>query len=842
MFPAHDKALGARAGLDLEESALSSDALAGIRVVELSGGRMGAACAKHLADFGADVVKVEPPEGDPFRQVGPFSGGEPHPERSALFLYLNANKRSVCLDIRTADGRSDLDLLLKSAHVFVTDITRSQAQELALDEDRVEALNPGLVYTSVTHFGRSGPYSDYKGSDLVAFHMGGVGYETPNSSVTDIEVDTPLKSGGYQAEYQTAWTAAAATMIGLIHKDTYGHGQLIDISAMDAMASMIRDKIALYAYSIGDITESRMKSFFTFLWPCKDGSVSTTFSSPHWWEGFKRAMGPQDWYEDPRYATREARRQHMEDVEAKITNWLTGYTRQELADILGREGVPVFPVHSMAELLESEQYRSRGVFVDQEHPVAGKMRQPGPPARLSETPWRIRRPAPTLGQHTSEALEEARRLAPGTGTTAPNGAHPAALPRNAEQGVCYEGSLPLAGVRVLDFGWVYAMPHCTQWLAAMGAEVLRVESNGRLEWCRTMGNRGADGIEGVNRAYSFNALNDSKLGITLNLREERARELIREIVSISDVVSENFTVGVLERMGLDYDSLRKIRPDLVMLSATTLGATGPERYSTGWGPNIQSYSGMAAVTGYEGGLPVSVGANWPDFVTGTVMAFSVLAALYHRRRTGRGQHIDLSMAEVVTTMLPEPVLEYSVGGREPYRMGNRDPHHAPHNVYACDGHDQWVAVAVTRDEEWLALCDAVGRPGWASDPRFRTAPDRKANEDALDDLIAGWTHNLEPWEATRILQSAGVPAGPVLNVFDMFVDPHLAARRLLVEMEHPEVGPRTVASLPVRFGAVPEVPHRHAPLLGEHNGLVFEEMLGVGRETFERLVADRVIY
>ena len=309
----------------------------------------------------------------------------------------------------------------------------------------------------------------------------------------------------------------------------------------------------------------------------------------------------------------------------------------------------------MAELLESEQYRARGVFVEQRHPVVGQVRQPGPPARLSETPWRIRRPAPALGQHTGPALDKAKRLASERRPPGSNGSHPAAAPRNAEPGARYDGARPLAGVRVLDFGWVYAMPHCTQWLAAMGAEVLRVESNGRLEWCRTMGNRGADGIEGINRAYSFNALNDSKLGVTLNLREERARALIKELVSISDVVSENFTAGVMERMGLDYDSLRRVRPDLVMLTATTLGATGPERRSTGWGPNIQSYSGMAAVTGYEGGPPVTVGGNWPDFVTGTVMAFSVLAALYHRRRTGRGQHIDLSMAEVVTTMLPEPV-------------------------------------------------------------------------------------------------------------------------------------------------------------------------------------------
>ena len=183
-----------------------------------------------------------------------------------------------------------------------------------------------------------------------------------------------------------------------------------------------------------------------------------------------------------------------------------------------------------------------------------------------------------------------------------------------------------------------------------------------------------------------------------------------------------------------------------------------------------------------------------------------------------------------------------MGGDEPFRMGNRDPVHAPHNVYPCDGHDQWVAVSVTREDEWLALCKAIGRPECAEDARFKTAAYRKANEDKLDELIAGWTRGLEPWEAARTLQAAGVPAGPVLSVFDMIADPHLAARRFIIDMPHPEVGPRAVASLPARFSAVPELPHRHAPLLGEHNALVFEEMLGVGRETYERLVADRVVY
>ena len=821
---------------------MSQSALDGIRVVELSQGRMGAMCAKILADFGADVVKVEPPDGDPLRLVGPFVREGSTDESSGLFLYLNANKRGVCLDIQDEADRVDLNRLLRWAQVFVTDLGREQLEQLALTHAEVKAFNQDLVFTSVTHFGQTGPYSRFKGSDMVAFHMGGVGYETPAGSVTDLTSQPPLKSGGYQAEYQAAWTAATAAMIGLFHRDAYGEGQIVDVSAMEAISNMIRDKIGLYSYSIGDIAESRMKSYFSYLWCCKDGSISTTFSSPQWWEGFKRAMGDPEWLEFPQFKTRDARRNNMEALESRITDWLMGYTRNELVEILGKEGVPVFRVHSMAELVDSEQYNTRGVFVEQEHPVAGTVRQPGPPVHLSSTPWSLRRSAPTLGQHTVEVLAEIGRAEPQPVGTGLNGVHPSTPPRNADPEVSYDRSLPLAGFRVLDFGWVYAMPHCTQWLATMGAEVLRVESNGRLEWCRTAGNKGADGIEGINRAYSFNAINYGKLGITLNLKEARAGELLEELIAISDVVTENFTVGVLERMGFDYEKLRRIKPDLIMLSSTTLGSTGPDRFSTGWGPNIQSYSGMASITGYRDGPPATVAGNWPDFVTGTAMAFAVLAALHHRRRTGQGQHIDLSMAEVVTTMIPEAILEHTINGREPERIGNHDPQMAPHNVYPCDGHDQWVAISVTCDEEWRALCSTADHPEWMADEKFRTASDRKANEDALDDLIADWTRGLEPWEITEALQSAGVPAGPVLNVFDMFVDPHLIARRFMVEMDHPEVGPKVMAGLPAVFGAVPEIPYRHAPLLGEHNELVFKDMLGMTHGQFDRLVTDQVIY
>ena len=815
---------------------MPESALSDLTVIEYSLGVMGAMCAKAMADLGANVIKVEPAQGDASRRIGPFPGGIPNAEASGQFMYLNANKRGITLDLSSRQDYDTLAGLLRTADVFVTDLSYRQSKELGLDYSRLEAVNSRLIATYVTHFGHSGPYRDYKGSDLVAWHMGGMGYETPLSSITDLEAERPLRSYGYQTEYLAGWTGAAATMVAVFHRETYGVGQMVDVSAMESVANHIHGNFATHSYDISSVAESRLKTGFRWIWLCKDGYLSLAFTLDHWWRILKEVMGNPQWAEKPEYDAFQSRVRHVDEIEGPLAAWIAQYTRQELYEMLSPRGISCFPVNSTREVMESPQFKARGFFVEQDHPVAGKIVQPGPPIRLGRTPWSLRSPAPLLGQHNDEVFKELQEPTQNEPVLTANS------PQNPDPGSPDKKDRPLQGIRVLDFGWILSVPHCGAWLGTMGAEVIRVESQARLELGR-MGLRSvADGIAGVNRNGGWNGLNYSKLDVTLNLSKPEAIERVKELVAVSDVVMENFATGVMDKLGLGYDTLRKIKPDLVMLSGSTLGVTGPESSASGWGPNVCSYGGQPFITGYEGGPPVNMGGNWPDYLVGSIMAFVILSALRHRNRTGEGQYVEISMAEVTTSMMPEAFLEYTMNGRLLERMGNHDPNMSPHNVYRCQGHDQWVAVAVGSDEDWTAMCAAMGRPELSSDSRFAHLEDRKRNEQELDRLVEEWTAQHTPSEVTDILQKSGVAAGPVMGVIELMDDPQLNERDYIVEMDHPEVGLRRVAGLPAKFGAIPKLAYSPAPLLGQHNQFILGELIGIDQQRIEQLVNEKVVY
>ena len=360
----------------------------------------------------------------------------------------------------------------------------------------------------------------------------------------------------------------------------------------------------------------------------------------------------------------------------------------------------------MREVTGSQQYAAREYFATQVHPVAGPVTHPGPVTRLAGVERQPRLPAPTLGENEGVSFKETKS------------AVPVDLHRSGWGSDAAEGKLPLEGVRVLDFGWFYAAPHTGAWLGAMGAEVIRVESAARIEFNREAANARAEGIPGINRSSIWNGVNFSKLGVTLNLSTGEGKKLARQLANQCDVVVENFSAGVMDRLGLGYGSLSEINPGAILLSCSTLGAVGPESKVSGLGPNIQVYAGLPYLSGYEGGPPALGGGSWPDFVVGIIGTFSTLVALRDRQRTGRGQHIDLAMAEVITSMIPEAVMDYLMNGKEHGRQGNHDPDMSPHSVYPASGHDQWVAIAVSNDDEWRAICDVSGHPEWTEDPRF----------------------------------------------------------------------------------------------------------------------------
>ena len=392
-----------------------------------------------------------------------------------------------------------------------------------------------------------------------------------------------------------------------------------------------------------------------------------------------------------------------------------------------------------------------------------------------------------------------------------------------------DAPLPLAGIRVVDFSWIIAGPTCTRILALMGAEVLKVESQRRPDPSRAGG------------GASFHFLNQSKKSVSLNLSTTHGLELAKELVSLSDVVIENFATGVIERLGLGYDVLKALRPDLIMLSSSGLGHTGPDRDHVAYGTLLQCFTGWSTLTGYPGGRPVTGGA-WSDPITGMLQAFLIACALHHRAGTGQGQYVDFSMAEAMCTMLPEAIMEFVMNGRVLSPAGNGDSVYAPHDVYPCRGDDRWVAIAVTSEKQWQSLCSTMGRLELVNDRRFSDAEGRRANKAALDHIIAQWTQGFTDGELTRRLQAAGVPAGPSMNATDVFNDPHLEARGFFQAHTGLEGQELRLPGLPWHFLPGPHPDARQAPALGQHNSHVLGEILGLSGEEIQALVSQQVVH
>jgi crotonobetainyl-CoA:carnitine CoA-transferase CaiB-like acyl-CoA transferase len=387
------------------------------------------------------------------------------------------------------------------------------------------------------------------------------------------------------------------------------------------------------------------------------------------------------------------------------------------------------------------------------------------------------------------------------------------------------GRAPLAGLRVADFTWVWAGPFCTLQLAHLGAEVIRVESATRLCVTRLLPPF-AEFKPGTNRSGYFNQYNQGKRSITLDLKRPEAIEVARRLCAASDIVVENFAAGVMERMGLGYEALRSLRPDLIMIALSGYGATGPDSDKVSYGPAQVPLSGLSSVTGYRGWPPMHVGVSYGDPTGGLHGAVAVLAALLHRARTGAGQYIDLSQWETTMSVLPDAITAWTMNGVQPERDGNRDPQMAPHGIFRSAGEDRWVAVAVEDDAAWPRLAAAIGRPELADDPRYRTVVDRKRHEDDLEALLSEWTGARTPEEATALLQAAGVAAFTVASNRDLAEDPHLAGREFFVDLAHPEVGTRRHIGVPWRMSESEARVRRPAPCLGADTDAVLRDVLG----------------
>ena len=813
--------------------------LAPYRVLDLSDER-GLLCGQILADLGADVIAVEPPGGSSARSVGPFDGEMQGPESSLFWRSFARNKRSLILDLESVEGREQLLGLAAGAHFLVESSTPGRLAELGLGYDDLAAINPALVYVSITGFGQDGPKSRYTAPDLVVSASACMLFGDPDRP--------PVSMAVPQAYLHASAEAAGAALIAHRERQRSGRGQHVDVSAQQATAQASQSFIL--ATAIGDCDPERLRGGIKLgplavpqVWRTSDGHACVTVL-------FGPAFGPfarrlMEWVHEEGFcddATRDkdwiayldlllSGREPMEEYErvlASVASLVRSKSKAELLAAALERRLLIAPFLNIDELVSSPQLAAREYWRELD-PEGGdaEAKGPGPFARLSETPIAYRRRAPRLGEHTEEVLADSGQAASiETAATFDS--------KSSAAGT----DLPLAGLKVLDLMWVMAGPAATRVLADYGATVVRVESTRRPDTARTF-QPFHDGQPGLDSSALFLNMNVGKLGMTLDLKKPEGRDVFLDLVRWADVVGESFSPKAMRAWGLDYDSLRRSKPDLIMLSSSLFGQSGPLSELAGFGNMAAAITGFNSLAGWPDREPALVGA-YSDYVSPRYAVAALLAALEERDRTGCGQYIDLSQAEASLHFMAPAILDYTVNGHVMARCGNRHPQMAPHGLYpAADG--CYVAVVVASDEQWSSLCEVMEQPALAREDRFATAAARCEAAAELDDLVASWTAGRDMREIEIRLQASGVPAHAVPGSALVLEDPQLVHRHHFVELRHPVHGSTTVEGSRSCLSRTAARVERAAPGLGQDTERVLSEILGYDADRIAGLARRGVL-
>jgi crotonobetainyl-CoA:carnitine CoA-transferase CaiB-like acyl-CoA transferase len=737
----------------------------GLRVADLSTGIAGGYCSKLLTDLGADVVKLEPPDGDPLRRYSPTgSVGKDGDPDGALFRYLHTSQRSVVVD-----DQPRLRSWVDAADIVIESSPPGTAEELGI-------IGVAPVTVSISTFGRGGPDSELSLPEEVLQARSG---SLSNHGHMD---RPPLTVGGRLGEYVTGAFAALGAVTAWWRSSRTGEREHVDVSMLEAMQYTLVTVPTIMARFPG----GHMVSFRWVMIPGNEPTgdrkyVGITTVTTQQWRSLLRVMGRDDLAGDEELATMLGRFRRAKEVNEAIRSWTMQYTADEIVEKCAEGRVPAAVVGNGQLLPTFVQLAERHAFETQ--PGSDFVR-PRAPFRFSAVPDRVMTPAPRLDDHGDDPVPAPRRV---RGT-------PGAV-----------GKRPFAGIRVLDFTAFWSGPFATAWWSAMGADVIKVESVQRPDGIRfSAAVRPKDEPRFYEMAGLFHATNLGKRGITLDLGQPEGLGLAKQLIERADIVCENFTPRVMDGFALDYEAMRAIRPDVIVLRLPAFGLEGPWRDRPGFAQTMEQITGMAWVTGYQDGPPIIPG-GFVDPAVGVHAAMALVAALDHRDRTGEGQLVEMPMIEVAAAMTAEQVAEYSAYGELLGRRGER-------GVYRCEGEgEQWVAVDL------------------ASDPLPTEERD-------------AWCAERPPEQAAKELLGAGIPAAAMVPAFMTLDDPQLRARGYFEPVDHPLVGKHEFPGWPMRLSAGPDrYWHDPAPLLGEHNDEVLGGELGLSQEELARLLARHVI-
>ncbi|MCP5027763.1 MAG: CoA transferase [Actinomycetia bacterium] len=773
-------------------------AVQGTRVLDLSENITGAYAGRLLASAGAAVMVGEPSAGSGLRDAPPFVD-TPHGRRSAQWEYLSALKQRRVID--EAGGADWVGIAGEFDAVLLS--TDGSAASIAAQARELRRAHPGLVVAAVTPFGLTGPYSTWRAGPLELWAVGG---HLALNGEADRE---PIPGGGPWDSYLVGATAAIATQGALLRARSAAGGSLVDVGAMEALASAHQWSLTMYTHN--GVVKRRAGNRHAEmhhplnLYECSDGWVCVAAATFQQWEGLCVAMDRVELLADDGLISAADRYDRADEVDEQITAWTRAHTSAEVVEACQANFCPAGPVRELTDVLADEQLAARHYWMPAPELGAGVV-MPGVPYRLS--------PGPQLA------------------------AAPVVGPIGADR------FAPLAGVRVVELTISWAGPLAGRFLADLGADVVKVEHPtsrgvavttpdpdaepepwawGELPPATVRNGMYPDaepGVEWWNRMSVWNKMNRSKRSLCLDIKAPGGREVFEKLVASADIVLNNYSPRGVRSLGIDPETLRAIKPDMVTVSMSGFGAVGPGSEAVSWGPILDAASGLAATTGYADSGPYKQGLAYPDPVGGTHGASAALAAWWEHERTGRAVHVDLSQLETLLAIAGDQIIETAATGHPPIRRGARSATYAPAGVYRCAGDDRWLALTVYDQSDWsrlVALMTDLDRPQWVETGA------RHSGHDEIDRIITRWTSAHEAHDAMEILQSSGLAATIVATNQDLVEDPQLAARGFMVTVDHHACGPRLYPGSPFLVDGEP-LPIRPVYPLGGDNDRVLEEL------------------
>ena len=789
------------------------DLLTDLQVVDCSSGIPGGYCAKLLGDAGADVVKVEGPDGDPLRRwtnQGYWSGADPNAADGggALFQFLHFGHRSIVKATSPfghgAGIDDELDALLGGADILITD-----AQGLAGDPVALHDRYPQLVVVAITPYGLAGPYADRPFTEII------LQAESGALAVRGHPSREPVQAGGRTMEWVSGLYAAVAALAATRVVRHGGPGELVDLSM-----SEVANTTGTTAADLMDSLRGRPnpetpgRSFETpSVEPTSDGYVGFNTNTRTQFDSFLLMIERPDLIEAGFWAPIANRIKNWEEWNGIIHDWTTEHTTAEVVALAAELRIPVAPVSDGPAVADLEQANARGSLFD----------DPSGTFRVPRRPWRIDgelapppRPAPRLGEHT--------------GTVVPRPPKPPAT---------HGPELPLHGVKVVDLTAWWAGPSASAMLAALGADVVHVESVTRADGMRYTSGVSTDRDDWWEFSALFHTSNTNKRDLTLDLTRAEGRSLALRLIEQADLVVENYTPRVIEQFDLGWDVVHAANPRAVMVRMPAFGLDGPWRDRPGFAQTMEQVTGLAWLTGHVDDQPrIQRGPCDPN--GGMHAVVGALVALELRDRNGVGSLVESTMFEAALNISAELIVEWTKYGNALTREGSRSPWAAPQGVYATDTRERWLVLSVATDEQWSALVDALGRPDWATDPALRTHEGRRAAHDLLDEKLSAWAAETDLDKAVDLLVSAGVPAAPAVDARRTSEHPQYVARGYYEYPEHPVIGVRGHPSVPFRFASVDHWLRSAAPTLGQHNHEILTD-LGLTEEEIAALEADDLI-